>query len=52
MSLMYIVLGCTLLMVVVFFVAWHLAKRKARGFHCSSKGYHLARQAEDESLQN
>lgn len=52
MSLMYIVLGCTLLMSVVFFGAWHLAKGKGRCFHNSSKGYHLARQAEDESLQN
>lgn len=52
MSLMYIVLGCTLLMSVVFFGAWHLAKGKGRCFHNSSKGYHLARQAEDESLRN
>ncbi|XP_057367687.1 uncharacterized protein LOC130688697 [Daphnia carinata] len=52
MSLMYIVLGCTLLMTAIFFVAWHLTKGKGRGFHKSSKGYQLARQAEDESLQN
>lgn len=55
MSLMYLVLGLTVACVVVFSAAWFLAKRKENGkirFSFRGNGYHLARQADDETTRH